>query len=91
MSDSVSLDEIRVQRAKGWPDFHPEDYCHRCGRPNCGWWADSDRWNLATADLPRRHMEILCPSCFVELWEEAIGLKATWQLVPTNIRHGSNP
>ncbi len=31
---SKTSDEINAQRDAGWPDFHPEDYCHRCGRPN---------------------------------------------------------
>ena len=29
---SKTSDEINAQRDAGWPDFHPEDYCHRCGR-----------------------------------------------------------
>lgn len=76
---------IPAQREAGWPDFHPEDYCHHCGRPNIVWWADSDRWNLAVAGLERGVAAILCPPCFVTRWEQATGLRAVWHLVPEDI------
>jgi hypothetical protein len=27
---------IAAERAAGWLNFHPEDFCHRCGRRNPG-------------------------------------------------------
>ena len=60
---AVLPETIEKQRKKGWPDFHPEDFCHRCGRRNPVWWTDSRSWNRAA---PER-TSILCPSCFAEL------------------------
>lgn len=54
----VTPDEVAEQRAKGWPDFHPEDFCHRCGRRNPKWF--SPDWH----ELPDGHAGILCPACF---------------------------
>lgn len=56
--ESVRPDEIPRQRARGWPDFHPEDFCHRCGHRNPVWCID-DRWPFDTLEDT-----ILCPSCF---------------------------
>jgi hypothetical protein len=79
---TVTPEEIQRQRDLGWPDFHPEDFCHECGRPNVGSWSvDSDRWNAAVD----RRTAILCPSCFVARWEHATGLRAHWRLVPESI------
>ncbi len=36
---------IAEQRTKGWPDFHPEDFCHRCGHP--GPWSQIGRALIA--------------------------------------------
>lgn len=84
----MTPDEIASQRAAGWPDFHPETYCHRCGNLNVpSWWVDSDRWNIATANDPRTSTVILCPSCFVAAHEAATGLHSTWRLVPEMFRH----
>lgn len=89
----VDLDEIDAQRALGWPDFHPEDFCHRCGNRNVGsWFVASDRFNAAMG----RHVEhqwngIVCPACFVELHEAATGLRTTWELVPTMFRPIDEP
>ena len=80
---------IVEQRAKGWVDFHPEDFCHRCGNRNPVWYVDSDRWNLAVDHLDRGNLTVLDPACFIELWEAKTGLKAAWDLTPRNIRHGS--
>lgn len=84
MKPSVTLDEINEQRSKGWPDFHPEDYCHRCGGRNVSsWWVDSDRFNLAFGP-PEQHpyQGIVCPGCFVDAHEKASGLTASWRLLP---------
>jgi len=71
--------QIEKQRAMGWPDFHPETYCHRCGRPNIpSWSVDSALWNQAAEPH-----EILCPICFVTAYEERTGLKDVihWRLI----------
>ena len=71
------------------PDWHPEDYCHRCGGRNASWHVDSDRFNAAMGP-PTLHRwnGIICPGCFVELHEAATGLTATWTLSPdTPFRH----
>lgn len=81
---SVTLDEIDAQRALGWPDFHPEEYCHRCGGKNVwSWHVDSDRFNTAMGP-PAEHQwnGIVCPGCFVELHEAATGMRCSWTLVP---------
>lgn len=77
---SVLPEEILHQRANGWPDFHPEDFCHRCGRRNPVWWVDANQWETATEDRPRGELDILCPSCFVELHEAATGQRFLWEL-----------
>lgn len=43
----VSPEYIKAQREAGWPDMHPEDYCHRCGNRNPLWYADRDDWLTA--------------------------------------------
>lgn len=81
---SVTLAQIREQRSKGWPDFDPEDYCHRCGGRNpSSWFVDSDRFNTAFGP-PMNHPYngIVCPGCFVEAHEAATGLTVSWHLVP---------
>lgn len=85
MSDrhAVTLAEIDAQRDAGWPDFHPEDYCHRCGGVNPVWWIDSDRFNLAMG-RPSEHRwnGIVCPGCFAELHAAATGLQTVWTMIP---------
>lgn len=53
--------EIREQRDRGWPDIHPEDYCHTCGRRNPVW--SSPEW----VELVGSHAGILCPLCLMGL------------------------
>lgn len=79
---AVLPEEIVRQRAHGWPDFHPEHYCHRCGRRNAIWWVDGDLWQATTAGRRRGILEILCPSCFVDLYEESTGEGRSWRLLP---------
>ena len=81
---SVTIAEMDEQRRLGWPDFHPEEFCHRCGGKNVrSWWVDSDRFNAALGH-PNEHPYngIVCPGCFVELHEMATGMQTTWKLVP---------
>lgn len=83
MRPHVTLDEINEQRKRGWPDFHPEDYCHRCGGRNRSWFVDSDRFNAAYGPPDEHpHNGIVCPGCFIEAHEAATGLTTTWRLVP---------
>ena len=83
LAPSVTIEEIDEQRRKGWVDFHPEDYCHRCGGRNPSWSVDSDRFNAAFGP-PSEHpyQGIVCPGCFVEAHEAATGLTCSWELVP---------
>lgn len=69
--------EAELRALKGKTDGHPEDYCHRCGGRNIGWYADSDLWNQF--DPPE---SIICPICFV-IEAEAGGVKtAAWRVAP---------
>lgn len=59
---------------------HPEDYCHRCGGRNVGWYADSDLWNQF--DPPE---SIICPICFV-VEAESKGVKTpAWRVCPEDV------
>ena len=33
---TVSPEYLADQKAAGWPDVHPEEYCHACGPPEPG-------------------------------------------------------
>jgi hypothetical protein len=74
--------EIARQRRLGWPEIHPEDFCHRCGNRNLSWYVDSDLWNrvMRGPDGDDRH-NVVCPPCFARLAAE-IGVDCTWELVP---------
>lgn len=79
---SVTVEEIKRQRDLGWPDFHPEDFCHHCGGRNVpSWFVDSDRFNTAFGQQ-HPYSGIVCPGCFVDAHEKATGLTTTWELVP---------
>lgn len=78
---SVLPSEILSQRERGWPDFHPEAFCHTCGHRNApSWWVDSDLWNLVTEGLARGVLEILCPSCFANRYHAITGLLVSWRM-----------
>lgn len=82
LSPEQVLAEIPLQREQHWPDFHPETYCHLCGRPNItSWWVGSaEAWLLAVEDLPRGVNTILCPQCFTSRWESRTGLLVSWEI-----------
>lgn len=82
MSEPASIDPASIpgRRAAGWPDVHPEDFCHRCGRRNFVWFVNGETWRVATAHLPRAELEILCPSCFADAYFEATGTSCMWEL-----------
>lgn len=65
----ITQAQLDAQRRKGWPDFHPEDVCHRCGGTNISWSTDSADWNrvMRPKGETGRWAEIICPTCFVEL------------------------
>lgn len=67
LADSVHREEIARQRLLGWPDFHPEAYCHKCGHRNIRAWF-SPEW----VQLTGTNSGILCPACFADLDPEAI-------------------
>jgi hypothetical protein len=74
---AVLPEEIVRQRQLGWPDMHPEDFCHRCGRRNPVWYTSPTVWNAVT-EARRRETgrdSVLCPSCFVELHEQQFGVQ----------------
>lgn len=80
----VDPDEIKRQRTLGWPDFHPEDYCHICGCENPSWFAESETWRTATAAWAKEtgREGICCPTCFVRMYVEATGKDPIWRLAP---------
>ena len=67
---AVLPSEIVRQRRLGWPDFHPEDFCHICGRRNPVWSAPAADWSEVHGD---GHAGIYCPSCFAVLFAAAVG------------------
>jgi len=81
---SVDAADIAAQRDSGWPDFHPEDFCHRCGCPNVSWHIESRVWNVVmrggTSDGWGNWQEIICIPCFSELAEAHFGA-CTWRVV----------
>lgn len=90
----VDPEAIKLQRERGWPDFHPETFCHRCGGKNVrSWSVESDRFNAAVAALGLNSVSIICPGCFVLGHEKATGMHCSWRLVPdpmTPFRHNED-
>lgn len=72
---------IEAQRKVGWPDMHPEDFCHLCGNPNPLWYVDTRaQWLEATegwAAITGRE-GICCPTCFERMFNE--GREKKWIL-----------
>lgn len=78
---SVTVEFIDTQRRTGWPDIHPESFCHRCGQRNPVWHAAPALWNEGTASRPRGRGDILCPTCFATEYERAYpDAFASWEL-----------
>lgn len=75
---------IPAHREAGWTDFHPEDFCHRCGDRNPVWFAPADVWaKISTASLGEpSHAGIVCPACATELYEQATGTRPIWVFQP---------
>lgn len=81
----VDPEWIKEQRTKGWPDMHPEDYCHRCGERNTKHWcAHLEDWKTATAAWAAEtgREGVCCMPCFAEMHYEATGQRQTWILTP---------
>jgi hypothetical protein len=80
---TVALADIDLQRERGWTEFHPEDYCHRCGQRNVqAWFADAATWR-PTMQVPKEQWNgIVCPQCFTELYAAAFPVPPPiWRLV----------
>lgn len=76
---SVPLHAIADQRAKGWPDFHPEDFCHICGQRNPVWHAQDDAWEAVHPEaVGSDGGGICCPSCFAVAYWRATGKHPVW-------------
>lgn len=60
--------EIAAQKAHGWPEWHPEDYCHRCGQRNPPWVIDAHLWTVGAGLY-----DILCITCWVDAYQAATG------------------
>lgn len=74
---------IKQQREAGWPDMHPEDFCHKCGTRNMSWaTVTREDWLTATAAWAAEtgREGICCPQCFAEMYDERTGRKACWIL-----------
>ncbi len=78
----VVPDDIIAERANGWVNFHPEDFCHRCGQRNVhAWHIDSAVWNSVVGGPVDSEWEgIVCPQCFTELHEQVHGRTSIWEL-----------
>jgi hypothetical protein len=56
----LDVEAISRQRARGWVDFHPEDFCHQCGR-RFHYWHAPDWYDVQDGALG-----IICPVCFID-------------------------
>lgn len=86
----VSPEWIKQQRERGWPDMHPEDYCHRCGKPNKSWcaypldvWQDGARaWSAETG-----REGICCIDCFTTMYAENSDTRPYWMITVHRPEH----
>lgn len=77
----VDPEWIKEQRKLGWPDMHPEDYCHRCGVKIPMWCTDRDTWLAATSEwAAETGKEGIC--CFDCLTDMMPGKPPIWWIVP---------
>lgn len=91
-ADRIDPTIIPKQRAAGWPDFHPERYCHRCGNRNPVWTADADLWAIVSRAYlgHESHAGIVCPMCADELYTIATGKKSFWLFVRETVEPRTN-
>lgn len=77
---------IPAHRAAGWPYFHPEHFCHRCGERNPSWW--TPEWDAIRGD---HYVTIVCPSCFCALHAVTTGERTPWRLIVDASEPGISP
>lgn len=80
---AVDPEWIKRQREQGWPDMHPEDYCHRCGLPNQCWAVESrEDWLAATSAWASEtgREGICCFQCFTVMYREEAGKDPIWAI-----------
>ncbi|TFB96544.1 MULTISPECIES: hypothetical protein [unclassified Cryobacterium] len=83
--DARDPEWIVQQRIAGWPEMHPEDFCHRCGTRNMLWaaatrevWlAGTSKWAAETG-----REGICCPRCFADMHADQTGHSTTWMFSP---------
>ncbi|MBC7594512.1 MAG: hypothetical protein H7288_11340 [Kineosporiaceae bacterium] len=83
--DARDPEWIVQQRIAGWPDMHPEDFCHRCGTRNMLWaaatrevWlAGTSKWAAETG-----REGICCPRCFADMHADQTGHSTIWIFSP---------
>jgi hypothetical protein len=82
MPARVDPSEILRQRELGWPDFHPEDYCHRCGVEFESWFCDRETWLQATSRWAAETGRdgICCVTCFSEMHKASTGAETIWKV-----------
>lgn len=73
---------IKKQRSLGWPDIHPEDYCHICGQANEIWYVDHNIWQIVTAEWQAEtgREGICCMPCFCDMMKEKAGQQVAVEL-----------
>lgn len=77
----VTLDELDAQHEAGWTDFHPEDFCHRCGNRNVSWAIEGDVWaSVMNRGESDPWHGIVCIPCFTELHALVHG-ESAWHMV----------
>ena len=59
----LSLEDQQKQREQGWPDIHPEHFCHKCGFRNLRCWFTPGPW---PEQFDRENNGIVCPQCLGE-------------------------
>jgi hypothetical protein len=80
----ITQELLDQQRAKGWTDWHPEDYCHRCYETNISWYVDTPAWTdvmrCGNVDGWGLWQEIICIPCFTELADSHYGETQAWTI-----------
>lgn len=74
---------------QAWGAQDAEETCHKCGWPFIHWSAPSPLWNevMRGGDInagPEPYMGIICPSCFMQLTEEA-GIATGWRVYAATV------
>src|SRR5690606_34436776 len=78
----IETGQLPTQKELGWPGFHPEDFCHRCGIRNVSWSVGSDLWShIMGPEETIKWDGIICVACFSELFEIQYP-KISWKLEP---------